>query len=400
MRILLNFDPKRTDVYSYLAEDDKNEYFILYREKKEVLISLPGFIKKEVFWNDYKNPDQIIDDLQISRIIFQNLIDIKQTSLNICAKARGIKTFFLDHGITTEASFSMEKHRNVNNKQMFRKVPLHFRDILKNRYFYYYSVKYIRFKSLFNFMRLPFYSSFFGFFKALHTMTFKERAPSECILFCRPNLSEVEYLYQVKEFSKVHYTGIPFFDLYHTKNDQQVVKKQLTYIDHPYFESSFFGWDANHHKSIALKLNECAIKNDLFIYVKLHPASSKNLWDSYDLDEKHIKVVQSGDYTNTYLSSELILGYSSTLLAGFICAKKNIVLLGWHPKPEVIGIDYSKTGLAHLSLTPQDLDNLLNYWMETNLCMLDHDAYSRFIDNYNCPFDGRAAKRIIDIIHS
>src|SRR5206468_7595157 len=99
-----------------------------------------------------------------------------------------------------------------------------------------------------------------------------------------------------------------------------------------------------------------------------------------------------------YLQAKLILGFSSSLLTGLLCARKNIVLLGWHPKPGIFGTDFSKTGLCHVSLVTSDLQKQFSMWANNNLARNNDAAYKDFLNQCNNPFDGKATERVIEAI--
>lgn len=78
--------------------------------------------------------------------------------------------------------------------------------------------------------------------------------------------------------------------------------------------------------------------------------------------------------------------------------KKNIVLLGWHPKPSILGVDFSKYEICHVSFSLTDLEKKYVYWKENNLALSSQKNYGRFIQNINNPFDGEASIRVINEI--
>ena len=89
------------------------------------------------------------------------------------------------------------------------------------------------------------------------------------------------------------------------------------------------------------------------------------------------------------------MGFSSSLLTGFLCAKKNIALLGWHPKPQIFGVDFSKTGLCHQSISLSDLHTKFQFWVNNNLTIINNNEYAAYLKRFNYPFDGMATERVI-----
>ena len=214
-------------------------------------------------------------------------------------------------------------------------------------------------------------------------------------MFNRVNFEEFQWYTGVTE-DMVTMDGVPFFDRFYSQDVKD--GGPIVYIDHPLLESKLFDWTNEHHKKIAVILSEFANFNKQKLVVKLHPVSSLALWQSYNLESEYFQVVQSGDFTDLYLESKLILGFSSSLINGFLCAKKNVVLLGWHPVPSIMGPDFSKTGLCHVSLSPEELNIKYPYWLKENLAIENGVAYENFLKEFNMPFDGKATERVINAI--
>src|ERR1044072_2385214 len=98
-KILLVFDPGRTDTYKYFEQDHENSYYILFRESLSSDLAIPSFIKKEIFWKDFKTPFELLKQLKPDKVVFQEIIDIKQIALNVAAKHESVETILLDHGL-------------------------------------------------------------------------------------------------------------------------------------------------------------------------------------------------------------------------------------------------------------------------------------------------------------
>jgi hypothetical protein len=150
---------------------------------------------------------------------------------------------------------------------------------------------------------------------------------------------------QVFQRRKQFFTGVPIFDNYYSAGIFS--GNHISYIDHPYVEENLLNWTKEWHQKIAMNLLEFAKARKIKILVKLHPSSNLLLWRSYNIDPVFLEIVQAGDYTKELLASKLILSYSSSMVNGFLCAQRNVVLLGWHPVPGIFGFDFSKSGLCH-----------------------------------------------------
>lgn len=399
--VLLLFHPDRADSYDYLSKDTKNRYFILWHEKPNPNAKqLPGFIEHEYFWKQFTTPAVLLNEIKPDVILFGEIFDLKQIALMVEAGARNIRTAFLDHGASSDPNLAVFRHvtehkRNLKNKLstfVFRAFS-----ILRNRLFYFSVTDRIERESRAAFLRLPNYMLRYSPYGALNKVYFKERIPDKFLIFSRNNRAELDYIYRIPE-EKVLYTGIPFFDfLYESESKEE---DYLVYIDHPYLEVGIFNWSADHHRKIAKELNDFAVKNKIKIYIKLHPRSEPEIWKKYNLDKDYIEVIKEGNYNELYKKAKVILGFSSTLMTGFLCAKKNLVILGWHPKPEIIGFDHSSLGLCHRSMDPTDLTKKFHEWTGNNLSKTNKAAYDKFIFDFNHPFDGKASERIIDFINA
>jgi hypothetical protein len=191
-------------------------------------------------------------------------------------------------------------------------------------------------------------------------------------------------------------SGVPFFDQYF-RNDV-ACGDHIVYIEQPYLEPGLLNWNMAHHKKIADTIRQFSIDTGRRVYIKLHPRSDRSLWESYSFDPNLVQVVQHGDFTDVYLSAALILGYSSSLITALLCAKKNVVLLGWHPSPHIFGADFSRTGLCHVSFFPEELKIKFSEWAANNLAIRNKEAHDKFLYIYNYPFNGKATERVLNAI--
>lgn len=401
MRILIIVEPERVDWYSYLKVDTSNEYFLLWYED---LSDIPDWVKQEPFfkkvysWSAFTFPGQLLKKIKPDRIIFFEIIDQRQIALLVTANKKSVKTFYLEHGAAGNKETAIKR---ANEKNFFLKSKAAylmerfngaFGRMIKSKVFYYSSMFNLEsFDSWIKYCRLPFSMLFDTPNKALANCLFPERTPFRAIVFNRPNFEQFQVYTGITENQAI-FNGVPIFDSFYSQKAD--VGSHISYIDHPYLEEKMMGWTPSHHKSIAHLLLQFAKSRKIKILVKLHPRSSLSLWESYRLDSDFLQVVQAGDYTKQLLASKLILAYSSSMVNGFLCAQKNVVLLGWHPEPCIFGADFSKTGLCHSSLSPNDLETKFDLWVEHNLAIKNENAYQNYLKEFNYPFDGKAAERV------
>jgi hypothetical protein len=404
-KILIILDPSRYDTYSYLKDNAKvNDYYLLSLTSLPIELEEIDFDFVSInFWNDFKSPQEIIDYFKPNKIIFFEIIDTLQISLIITANHYKIKTIYLEHGAAGDAKISLERSFNkINFKVYTKKIILNVKNIkrfFKNKIFFLKSYKYVtNKKSKISFIK--FFLSFLNFNKPLLNLKknyFPERIPNISIVFNRVNYEEYKLYTNLSE-DKAKFTGVPFYDHFFKLDTQ--LKDHIIFIDHPYYENKLYGWDKEFHFKIMKTLYDFCNNKKITIFIKLHPQSNRKILESYLLENEYFKIIQEGDFTNLYLESKLIFGYSSSLLNGLICSKKNVVNIGWHPSPRIIGSDFSKTGLCHKSLDINEIFEKYDSWLLNNLSDINKKKYDLFLKEFNDPFDGKATERICDILNN
>ncbi len=407
MRILLVVQPDRFDFYNYLAAMPGIEWHLLWYEKPGQMTlnpeELPIQFKQFHYWTEYATPQSILKKIRPDRIVFFEIIDLRQIALLVTSKHKKCTTFYLEHGAAGDKETAISRwddvlHLKKKRSYFLNRLSKQSIEIIRAKYFYFAASSYLRnTHSLFTYLTLPFRMLGALPNKVLSAYRFPERIPDYAIIFNKANFEEFE-LYTGIEESKALFTGIPFFDKYFTPLPQE--ENYIVYIDTPLIEGHLLGWNEAHHEKVAKSLALFAKANQVKIFVKLHPRSEKSRWDSYGLESELFKIIQFGEYTDLYLKAKLILGYSSSLITGLICARKNIVILGWHPEPSIFGVDFSSTGLCHASLDLQDLETKYSCWISKNLCIENSENYDGFIRRFNNPFDGQATTRVLDAIQN
>ena len=405
LKFLLIVPPLRQDFYDYLERIPNADFYVLFfeHEKNAVGVTLPSFIKGQYFWSHYSTPKDLLEKIHPSKLIFFEILEQRQISLIITAKYYKYTTFYLEHGAAGDKETARQRSESGRlGHILFDRVPNIVKRLTKSsghallvKKFYFSSFFLLKKDSRTNFLRLPFLMLLYKPNKALMVCKFSERIPDKCILFNRTNFDEFE-LYTGATEANSTMDGVPFLDdYYRDRNDDS---GSIIYIEHPFLEEGICGWTGEHHKKIALALFQFAERQKEKVLVKLHPRSSLSLWTSYNLTSDFFQIVQIGNFTKDYLRSKLILSYASSLVSGFLCAKKNVVLLGWHPVPHVFGADFSQTGLCHLSMNVDDFHDRFNYWISNNLAISHADRNDEFIKAFNHPFDGKATERVIRTI--
>ncbi|TMI64943.1 MAG: hypothetical protein E6H07_03225 [Bacteroidetes bacterium] len=407
MKILVIVPPERIDFYIYLEKDTKNDYLLLWhetaRQAEESRIRIPTFFKEVYYWSQFITPGSLLKKIQPDRIIFFEIIDQRQIALIVKAKFKKVRTFYLEHGAAGSKETAIERLevpgfiRRERIPYLFKRVTTSSLKVIQSKFFYYSNLFGFKiFKNLLAYWSLPFAMLKQTPNKTLHRIQFPERVPDYSIVFNKINFYEYKLYTGIEEKDAV-FTGLPFFDEYFHKSDLKQTD-HIVYIEHAYIEENLLNWTEEHHRYIAQSLQAFANMNKQLLYIKLHPRSDIRRWHKWNIEGEYVKIIQFGNFTDLFLSSKLILGFSSSLMNGFICAQKNIVLLGWHPEPRIFGNNFGETGLCHISLFPEDLNSKFKYWLTNNLSVLNTEYYQRYLNEFNFPFDGNATRRILNAI--
>lgn len=403
LKLLIIVDPERPDFYSYFNElEPYAELSLLWFIKEKDFVKPKGNIHftNFYFWDAYATPKDLIKKVQPDKIIFFEVLDQRQISLVIAANAMKVPTIYLEHGAAGHRETALNRSeegilKNLKeNKLKFYKDRLVHNsvDMLKVKRFYYSVLNDVSLASKVKFTRLPVQGLLFNPNKTLRLNKFPERLPKQCILFSKANQNQFELYTGVTDKEAIT-EGVPMFDKYYRSSPEK--KNHVVYIEHPYLEEFMHGWTEEHHRHIAEELRKLWKTRPEKLYIKLHPFSKKARWDAYFDEHDNIEVIQEGDFTDLFLSAKIILSYSSSLLTALLCAKKNCVLLGWHPSPAILGVDYSQYQICHKSLSIDGLKLNFEKYLAENKCIVNDEGYVDFLKYFNYPFDGKAKDRVI-----
>lgn len=404
-KILLVAPPYRTDFYSYLERDTSNVYEQLWFDSAAAMrehgASPPPFVRASLFWGDYRTPKQLLERVRPDKVVIMEMVDLHQIALIAMARKMRIPTIYLDHGAAGDRDTYMRRMRSeptffFQRLTRILQRPSALWSLVKTRAFYLSATSACSSGSKLSYILLSFRLISSSVMQALHATQFPERNPEHFIVFSAANADQYRLCFDL-DSNAVHHTGVPNFDPFFQAHTPPVAR-HLIFIDHPYLESGLYGWTEGHHRKVALTLQNIGRTHGMLVHVKLHPASDPSRWRSYGLDPNCVLIHQMGDFTDLYLSAALIIGFASSMLTGFLCARKNVVLVGWHPEPELIGSNFSAYDICHVSTDMRRAVDDIPYWLSHNRSEENREGYEAFVARFNAPFDGRALERILGVI--
>ena len=401
-RVLLVADPRALGAFDYLARGEAGappglRFELLWWERRPDQESpAPAWIEAQHYWSDHATPGRLLDRLQPDRVVLSEIIDLRQIALIIAARGRGLPSYYLEHGAAGDAATARRRMSETSiadklagSLRSLRRLP----QLLAVRRFYLSVLPLLNSaRSRAAFLAFPQALAVLPAMRALRLLRFPERVPATAILFSRANLEEFALFHGPESAYRALLPGVPFFDGYYRARPE-VDPDTVVYIEHPYLEEGLNGWTPAHHERIARTLDRFARERGKRVLVKLHPRSNLALWQKYQLDPA-VEVAQVGDYSERFLRAEMILSYASSLLTGMLCARKNVTYLRWHPGDAEFGAPFHQSGLCHTSGDPDDLFEHYDEWLAGNLCVVNEAAYQAFLDRFNWPFDGQAARRV------
>lgn len=405
MNILIISNPKRIDFHGYLFEHFKghNLSILWHYDYESYDYELRNYVPDNVnilIWKKFRTPSDLIRKLKPDRILFFEIIDFWQIPLIITAHRLRVASFFIEHGVGNSVEVVVNRFReippmHIRFKNYFKRLSSGIGRILHNRIFFLSACPYLPGHQLGKYLRLPIYYKRFTPIQALSKLKFRNRTPHYAILFNRNNIPPF-LLYNEIEPENIITEGVPFYDKYFVP--VLSASNHIFFIEHPYLEEGILGWTPEFHEKLARTLERFAKTHNIPIIIKLHPRSNIDNWLKYKLDKDLIIIKQKEDVLKDMLEASLILGYSSTMMNILIGCKKNVVLLGWHPQPQIFGDDYSRTGLCHVSFDMSELETYYEEWILNNKTGSSVHAFDEFLKEYNFPFDGKATQRTIKTI--
>ena len=253
--------PGRLDYYSHLAAAKDVEWILLWYEKpsqmKEKLSEIPFPFKEVIFWGDYRTPAGLLKKVKPDRILFYEIIDLRQIALIVTAGARKVPTYYSDHGAAgdKEATIKFIQSRTFKNHTLpylLDRFKNNLLDIVKSKLFFFSVIKGFRSsRSYFKYLLLPFKMLRRSSHEVLLDSKFSERIPAVPMVFNEPNYEDFEsYTGATRE--QVFFPGVPFFDKYY--RETLTTGDYLVYIEHPYYEEKLANWTLEHHQMVAHKV--------------------------------------------------------------------------------------------------------------------------------------------------
>ena len=351
-----------------------------------------------IYWKNFSNAYDLINKIRPDTIIFYFIESYNHVALNVAARAIGIPTIHLEHGLRfkSESLFKESNHweRSVNRLKKLSHVD-HLYDRYAGRMFFWKTIK----KS--EQREKEFLDLYYSVRKRNSIQSTFEKIRNPLRLADRYiSFSPLIFDYHKKteglpDDYPVCYVGIPFFDHFAKWRSLEMAGKNILFIDQPLYEQKILGWTIDYKKEFVTKLCRVTQALDKKLYIKPHPWNEKSGYEGVSGD-----VIMAGDEWEQIIPDiNVVLGFSSTLLMPFM-AMDHITCFTLEMHPEKADINYSDFLLQSKACEPvYNFEELKTKLIDLESCHLQQKKHkAHFIENWMYKFDGNSSQRLRKVL--
>ena len=400
MKVLLVGDYNRND-FLYVARllHSRIDFFFIefmnqhFLRNKECLK-----YGRVIYWKDYKDAYDLLNKVCPEKVIFYFIESYNHVALNVAAKASGIPTYHLEHGLRfkfeTRLREKNQVERTLDKIKKIGQLP-HLYDRYASRMFFRNTIKRSDEKEK------EFLLLFYSVRKKHSTLaTFKKIKSPLRLPDCYISFSPLIFDYHKESESlpcnyPVHYIGIPNFDHFCIWKNLHTYGENILFIDQPLFEKKLMGWNTESKRNFLEKLASIIRSLGKKLYIKPHPWNDKSI---YEAVPEHVIVFEE-IWETVVQDINTVLGFSSTLLMPFMAMDHiTCFTLEMHPqKNEFYYSDFLlKSKACHQVNSFEDLTNKL---INRDVWHQKQKVYkNNFIDKWMYKFDGESSERLRKVL--
>lgn len=315
--------------------------YLYYINKAEEQLSYTRH--RVIYWNDYENANQLLDDIKPDKVVFMGLESGLGILLNFKARQKQIPTYILQHGIYSNYKDYRERENRI---ELTAKEPMQSPSLRSGTLWYFIKsltpldyLRLIKFPAYVVLMKLR------GFRFASRWIRFRARKPDYYICYTPQNAIIHKELDGAPE-SKLLYIGYPEMDSFMNYRGTDGTKgNYYLLIDQPLADNRYREHLMTREQMIAhyLKLCEFCEKQNSRLAIKLHPESYHSDWLP-----KNDRIEWIRDHENLpklVREARGCFGYFSSLITPAICMN-NVVL--FKVSNNEMQQDAARWGLAQL----------------------------------------------------
>lgn len=403
--ILIVGDYNRND-FLYVAKimhEYCNIYFLEYAHHSEVKSEEYKKYGKDIFWSEYKNAAQLLEDIKPKIVLFYFIESFNHVALNATCKYFGIKTYHIEHGIRNyemlEANIDKiareEKPKLLNVLGKLRNV----RSRIKSRLFFQNTVTIL--PDLYRgflktYFRVRSSESVFDTFRKIKDPL---RVADVYISFSQKVFEFHQKSDHLSSGYPVYFTGIPGFDFLNDLQKHGPSAEHILFVDNAFEVQHLFGWDEENKIQFLNQLALFAENKQKKLWIKPHPYANQQVYNTLR-KKQHVWFVEN---ENSLVASikdcKIILGFYSTLLMPLMAMNHTVCFsLDLHPakllhKPARFLIE---TGALKEVNSWDDLSHALDKLESVHQEQIQ--CKKLFIDQWMYKFDGQSSERLKNIL--
>ncbi|RZK09609.1 MAG: hypothetical protein EOO46_13340, partial [Flavobacterium sp.] len=315
-------------------------FFLEYFDESYVINTAYTKWGKAIYWKDYKNAFELIDNVQPSLVLYYFIESFNHLALNVACKFRGIKTFHLEHGIRY---YEIQRYYNQSHDSQIES-PIwdklkklgelgKIKSRIKGRLFYHNTTK-----------NLPgeykeFLEDYFKIRKAKNIFETFEQVKSP-LRIADQYISFSPEIYKFHKQSDhlpdnypVSFIGCPSFDYLADCMQKAPEAKDIIFVDNAFESQDLFGWTKEIKKQFLLQLVALSQKLNKKLYIKAHPYSRAEVYADIRDSDCGSLIYCDEDFKHAILSSAIVIGFYSTLLMPLMALPYTTCFsLEMHPK--------------------------------------------------------------------
>ncbi|MEJ8756233.1 polysialyltransferase family glycosyltransferase [Pontibacter sp. H259] len=377
-----------------------NFTFLEFTSTKEVQGDYYQNFGEAIFWGDYQNTFQLLEEVKPHKVIFFFIETYHHVALNVTCKLLNIKTYLLDHGIRDlNINVRLEnhaKHIKQNPLQTFYNRGTQLVPRLKTRLFLLNTLKALpetESNFLKNYIKIRKKNSIWDTYKLIISPL---RLTDAFICFSEKTYAVHQAIDHLPPNYPVHYIGIPFFDHLTFIKPRESIQKTILFIDQGLAIPRLFGWNKQNFKEFQDGLVLICAKYGHLLKIKLHPRQNPQDWETSGI----VSVVTDEQLPQIIAETNIVLGFTSTLLLP-LAALEHITLLTLenHPAGKLdVSKSFIDAGVAHPIYSLDELP-----WALENIEALHKKQLPnkrQFEEDWLYEFDGKAGERLRDILLS
>jgi GNAT superfamily N-acetyltransferase len=390
MRILLNWGTGRPDHLVGFQWATRGMDVVLV-DRRDELIGLQASTEgRQIFWEDFATPQRLLDAVRPDKVVFSDIEQFHQVALNAAARARGIPTLMLEHGIRTarEVEVGYRLQQEMGNRERlasFRKVKTSSATLA----FYLSALPSVPRRQRLQYLR--FVTERWGRepTAALHACRFDARLATRYVNFAPMNAT---YLMarDALPLSRFVLIGNPSYDqiLAHVGGLHEKDAYYLL-IDSPVADHPMFPGTRADKVRFLLELARYAERKGARLRVKLHPMTYAS---DYLPTHPAIEYFRDADIVPLLKGARGIFGFNSSLITVAPLFAPTVL---FHINEDAFTEDLVARGVAGggLDYFRFEADDVERAWPAPT-----EAATTRMIDDYLYRADGRAAERLREVL--